>query len=67
MNDYEGQYFFPESILNKILKSNLVYNRQDLQWYSTFNRFGFLDPYNNLSQSKEYLFFTKPDCHIFEP
>lgn len=53
--------------LSKILKSNLIYNRQDLQWYSTFNRFGFLDPYTGLSQSKEYLFFTKPDCHIFTP
>lgn len=67
MKDQEGATLFPESDLNKILKSNLVYNRQDLQWYSTFNRFGFLDPYNNLSQSKEYLFFTKPDCHIFTP
>lgn len=50
-----------------VLRSNLVYNRQDLDWYSKFNRFGFMDPYNNLSQSKEYLFFTKPDCHIFTP
>lgn len=67
MKDSEGSRFFSESDINNILKSNLVYNRQDLQWYSAFNRFGFLDPYNNLSQSKEYLFFTKPDCHIFSP
>lgn len=64
--NYEGLGFSSESI-NSILKSNLVYNRQDLSWYEKFNRFGFLDPYNNLSQSREYLFFTKPDCHIFSP
>lgn len=67
MTEQQGKLFFSDSDLNNILKSNLVYNRQDLQWYSAFNRFGFLDPYNNLSQSKEYLFFTKPDCHIFTP
>jgi hypothetical protein len=53
--------------MNDLLKSNLIYNRQDLCWYEKFNRFGAMDPYNNLSQSKEYLFFTKPDCHIFTP
>lgn len=53
--------------LNDLLKSNLIYNRRELQWYGKFNRFGALDPYNNLSQTKEYLFFTKPDCHIFTP
>ena len=52
---------------NDLLKSNLIYNRAELSWYEKFNRFGFMDPYNNLSQSKEYLFFTKPDCHIFTP
>lgn len=67
MKEQEGIRFFSETDINNILRSNLVYNRQDLQWYSTFNRFGFLDPYNNLSQSREYLFFTKPDCHIFTP
>lgn len=67
MDDLEQLRFFPQSAIDRILKSNLVYNRQDLQWYSSFNRFGFIDPYNNLSQSKEYLFFTKPDCHIFTP
>ena len=50
-----------------VLRSNLIYDRADLNWYEKFNRFGFMDPYNNLTQTKEYLFFTKPDCHIFSP
>lgn len=62
----------PEKLYNMagfddLLHSNLIYNRQDLCWYEKFIRFGALDPYNNLSQSKEYIFFTKPDCHIFTP
>lgn len=56
MSDFKG-----------LLKANLIYDRQDLCWYEKFNRFGALDPFNNLSNTREYLFFTKPDCHIFNP
>lgn len=57
---------FPNNDLNmsKVLWANGIYNRQDIQWYKKFNRFGALDPYNALSGHKEYLFFTKPDLHI---
>lgn len=55
------------SDFSDVLRSNLIYDRADLSWYERFNRFGFMDPYNNLTQTKEYLFFTKPDCHIFTP
>lgn len=41
------------------------YNRSQLQWYDKFARFGFLDPYNALGNTREYIFFTKPDLHIF--
>ena len=50
-----------------ILKANGIYDRDDIKSYSKFNRFGFFDPYNKVTQTKEYLFFTKPDCHIFNP
>lgn len=53
--------------IKSLLRSNLIYDRAELSWYEKFNRFGFMDPFNNLSQSKEYLFFTKPDCHIYNP
>lgn len=44
-----------------------IYNRADIAWYDKFNRFGVLDPYNALTNTREYLFFTKPDLHICTP
>lgn len=56
-----------ESDMGTTFWSNNIYNRKDIQWYTKFNRFGCLDPFNAVSNSKEYLFFTKPDLHICEP
>lgn len=50
-----------------VFQSNNLYNRRDIDWCNKFNRFGILDPYNALSNTREYLFFTKPDLHICEP
>lgn len=50
-----------------LLKSNNLFSRSDMEWYTTFNRFGCIDPYNGVQNTKEYLFFTKPDLHIVEP
>lgn len=62
---------FPEYLsdtdMKQVLWANGIYNRADIQWYQKFNRFGVLDPYNAVSGTKEYLFFTKPDLHIVEP
>lgn len=55
------------SDLNDVLWANSIYNRSDIQWYSKFNRFGALDPFNAMSGSREYIFFTKPDLHLVEP
>ncbi len=53
--------------MNEVLWANGIYNRQDIQWYTKFNRFGALDPFNAPSGSREYVFFTKPDLHLVEP
>lgn len=60
---------FPKNLsdLNEVLWANNLYSRQDMEWYTKFNRFGCLDPYNALSGTREYVFFTKPDLHIVEP
>ena len=50
--------------IRRILNSNMIYNRADIEWYTKFNRFGCIDPYNALNNTKEYIFFTKPDLHI---
>ena len=66
-----GQFrkIFPKNLsdMNDVLWANSIYNRADIQWYSKFNRFGALDPFNAISGSREYLFFTKPDLHLVEP
>lgn len=55
------------SDMNDVLWANCIFNRQDIQWYTKFNRFGALDPFNAPSGCKEYIFFTKPDLHLVEP
>lgn len=55
------------SDMGDVFASNNLYNRNAIQWYDKFNRFGCIDPYNSVSNTKEYLFFTKPDLHICEP
>lgn len=49
------------------IQSSNIYSRKENDWYNKFSRFGMLDPYNGLSNTREYLFFTKPDLHIYEP
>lgn len=53
-------------ILNT-LNSNHLYNRNQIDRYTKFSRFGFLDPYNTNTITREYLFFTKMDLHLFQP
>lgn len=49
------------------LNSNNIYSRDEIEWYVKFNRYGCLDPYNVLTNTKEYVFFTKPDLHLYTP
>lgn len=52
--------------IHQLMMANNFYLKKDIKLYQRFNRFGFLDPYNNLSGCREYLFFVKPDLHIFK-
>jgi len=42
-----------------------IYDRSDIDWLDKFSRFEYIDPYNPVTHAKEYLFFTKPDLHLF--
>lgn len=54
-------------VFRKLLKSNGIYKRSDIDWLNKFNRFGCIDPYNTvLGPVREYVFFTRPDLHIFK-
>lgn len=50
-----------------LIANNAPIGRNDIRYYDRISKFGVLDPYNKLTFGKEYLFFTKPDCHIFTP
>lgn len=39
---------------------------KDLLLYNKFDRNGCVDPYNGFIGSKEYVFFTRPDLHLFQ-
>ena len=49
------------------LNSNHIYQRNQIEHFTKFSRFGYLDPYNANTVSREYLFFSKMDLHLFEP
>ena len=48
-----------------VLASNLIFDPSAIEWYDKYNRFGWLDPFNNDQVVQEFLFFTKPDLNIF--
>lgn len=33
-------------------------------WFNSFSRAGFIDPFNEITKTREYIFFTKPDLNI---
>ena len=49
------------SIKNLLLANNIADRYDDNMYFDKFNRFGIIDPYNALTNSKEFVFFTKPD------
>ena len=52
------------SSIRSIIRAHGIYDRRDLDWYNKFKRFDFVDPYNALTTTKEYIFFTKPDLNL---
>lgn len=47
--------------IKKLIMASGIYDKFDMQWFTRFNRFGIIDPYNALLNTKEYIFITKPD------
>ena len=59
-----GAMFIRKESFKKEMNSNRLFDRDQIEWYTKFSRYGILDPYNTLSGTKEYVFFTKPDLHL---
>lgn len=52
--------------LHKLINSNGIFRREDFQDYDRFYIFPRNDPYKMLGSTREYMFITKPDLHIFD-
>lgn len=57
-----------ESAMRSIMNGSNIYSPEQIHdmRFSRFARYGMLDMSNEHSGSREYIFFTKPDLHIFE-
>ena len=56
-----------DKTLQSIMERNLIFDMASNKelWYHNFNRYGWINLYDNDQVCKEYLFFTKPDLYIF--
>lgn len=54
------------SELHDLLNSNGIFRREDMQDFDRFYIFPRNDPYKMLGTTREYIFITKPDLHIFD-
>ena len=54
------------SDFSDLLKSAGYYTRSQIELYNKFSRFGYYNQYTTLVNTREYIFFTKPDLHLFE-
>ena len=66
-NPLDPNFVVTDSEIRNILRNHNIYDRSENEWFTKFNRFGTIDPYNGIGATREYLFFTKPDLHIFTP
>ena len=48
------------------LHGSNLYDKGEIDIYNNIYRFGLFNPYNTVTNLREYLFFTKPDLNIFE-
>lgn len=71
----KGKSLTPDQITNlssyetnfqSILHSNNIFRRDELDLLNKTYRFGYFNPYGAVTTTKEFIFFTKPDLHIFE-
>ena len=73
-NEFEAKYYSfmgngnesTDREIRNLMRYHGLYRRKDMKLYNTFYRYPRLDPYNMLPTSREYVFFTKPDLHIFQ-
>ena len=65
-NTRNGSFTTGVNHMRMVMHQNLLFDKDEIKWYSHFNRYGYIDPYNTDQVLKEFLFFTKPDLYIFD-
>lgn len=55
-----------QEALSPVKRAHGIYDREDIDIFNERYRFGLFNPYQALSTTREYLFFTKPDLNIME-
>lgn len=60
-----GEQTSESQLLLRLLHSNGIYRREDFDDFNTFYIFPRNDPYRMMGTTREYVFITKPDLHIF--
>ncbi len=65
-NEYVNSAGIKLEDFKKAINASGIYNRSETDWFNKFNRYGFIDPYSSVSHTTEYLFFTKPDLHLYK-
>ena len=73
INPLENQYImrygsstrnFDFKNLTRVLGSNKIFSNNDINLYTKFTRFGYMNLYSHEQVLREYLFFTKPDLNL---
>ena len=57
---------FTDDTMLRVYRANGIYQPRDLRDWDTFYRFPRMDPYRIAGKTREYIFITKPDLHIFD-
>lgn len=65
LDDVNNDEISTTSNLSKLLHANGIYRRSDFNDFNSFYIFPRNDPYKVLGTTREYIFVTKPDLHIF--
>ena len=54
------------NLINESLHNGVPSKEVASNLFTSFSKFGYLDPYNRMPNTKEVLFFTRPDLHIVD-
>lgn len=58
--------FINKDYWSKIRRQEGLFDRLEIDIYNEYHRFGLFNPYEALSDTREFLFFVKPDLHIMD-